>query len=389
MRTRPAYERQKELGAVFGMSYGWEHPLWYAGEGQEAVDNYGFERQNWFEPIRAECQALRKDVGILDVSNFAKYEIKGAGAGEWLDRVVANKVPTKIDSSCLTPLLSFKGGIAGDFTITKLDDDRFMMFGSGIAERYHKRFFDHVPRPEAVSFQSKTDAMAGFNVAGPKARALLERLTNADLSNEAFPFFRSKVVTVAGVEAVALRVSFTGDLGWELYVQEADQPKLYDALLEAGQEFGARPVGSRSLLSLRLEKGYGSWGREYSPEYWPQEVGLDRLIKLDKPEFIGREAYLELKDKAPREKLVMLEIDVDAADAVGGEPIFTKGGKAAGRITSGAYGHYVGKSLGLAMISTDALDRETEFDVAVIGRPHHARLLDQPPFDPKGERQRI
>ncbi|MEM7751487.1 MAG: FAD-dependent oxidoreductase, partial [Pseudomonadota bacterium] len=388
VRTRPVYEKQKQLGAVFGLSYGWEHPLWFAGEGGKAVDEYGFERQSWFEPVGAECLGLRNGVGIIDVSNFAKYEVQGAGAAEWLDRVVANKVPTVIGKSCLSPLLSLRGGIAGDFTITKRDDDHFMMFGSGIAERYHKRIFDSVARPDTVRFESRTNAMAGFNVAGPRSRELLERLTNADLSNEAFPFFHSKVISLAGIDVVALRVSFTGDLGWELYAEEERQTELYEALLDAGQDLGVRPVGSRSLLSLRVEKGYGSWGREYSPEYWPQEVGLDKLIKVDKPEFAGRDAYLELADKAPREQLVMFEIEANGADAVGGEPVFTLAGKAAGRITSGTYGHSVGKSLGLAMVKTECLEADSEFDVAVLGQPHRAKLLKQPPFDPKGQRLR-
>ncbi len=388
VRTRPVYEKQKALGAVFGLSYGWEHPLWFAGEGGRAVDDYGFERQSWFEPVAAECLGLRNDVGIIDVSNFAKYEIKGAGAADWLDRVVANKVPRVVGKSCLTPLLGLRGGIAGDFTITKRGDDHFMMFGSGIAERYHKRIFESVARPDSVRFSSRTNAMAGFNVAGPKSRELLERLTNADLSNEAFPFFHSQSISLAGVDVLALRVSFTGDLGWELYAQEDRQAELYDALLAAGKDLGVRPVGSRSLLSLRVEKGYGSWGREYSPEYWPQEVGLEKLIKLEKPEFVGREAYLKLSELPPRERLVLLEIEANGADAVGGEPIFTLDGVSAGRITSGTYGHFAGQSLGLAMIKTDCLEIQDEFDVAVLGRPHGAKVLRDAPFDPRGERLR-
>lgn len=388
VRTRPAYERQRELGAVFGLSYGWEHPLWFAGRGVEPNESYGFARQDWFEPVGIECNKLRNDVGVIDVSNYAKYEVKGEGSGAWLDRVIANHVPTAVGRSCLTPLLSHKGGIAGDFTVTKIADDHFMMFGSGSAERYHKRFFDHVPRPGTVSFVSRTDSMAGFNVAGPKARSLLEPLTNANLSNEAFPFFSSQALTVAGLSALALRVSFSGDLGWELYVCEGDQLALYDAILEAGQDLGVAPVGSRSLLSLRIEKGYGSWSREYSPEYWPHEVGLDGLIKTEKPQFIGRDAYLELAKQAPREKLVMLEIEATNADALGGEPIFTKDGSPAGRITSGSYGHFVGKSLGMAMVKTDLLEANAQFDVAVLGQPHTAHLLKQPPFDPAGARLR-
>tara|TARA_A100001037_G_scaffold178208_1_gene159847 strand:- start:783 stop:1433 length:651 start_codon:yes stop_codon:yes gene_type:complete len=214
------------------------------------------------------------------------------------------------------------------------------------------------------------------------------RLTNEDLSNESFPFMRSRQTTVSGMSAVTIRVSFSGDLGWEIYVREENQLALYDKLLEAGADLGARPVGGRALLSLRLEKGYGSWGREYSPEYWPHEVGLDRLIKLDKPEFHGRDAWLALKEQTPREQLVMLEIDVTNADASGGEPVFLTDGTPVGRVSSGAYGYTVRKSLALAFVKTEFAVPGTEFDVAVLGLPHRARLLDEPPFDPKGVRSR-
>ncbi|MBI1385595.1 MAG: FAD-dependent oxidoreductase [Rhizobiales bacterium] len=388
VRTRPAYELQKSMGAVFGLNYGWEHPLWFAPEGMEPVETYGFERQNWFEPVRQECLALRGGVGIIDTSNFAKYEVEGPGAAAWLDRVVANKVPTGVGRTCLTPLLGLRGGIAGDFTVTKLGEDHFMMIGSGMAERYHKRFFDMIERPAGVEFTSRTVDWVGVNVAGPRSRELLQRLTNADLSNDGFPFMQSRRITVAGVEAIALRVSFTGDLGWELYVPQEQQTTLYGALLEAGRDLGAKPVGGRALLSLRVEKGYGSWGREYSPEYWPQEVGLDRLVKLEKPEFLGREAYLDLKDKPAREKLVVLEVAATTADAVGGEPVFAKDGTAIGRITSGAYGYHVGKSLALAFIKSEHVRPGAHFDAAIIGVPHDARLLDGPAFDPTGARLR-
>ena len=388
VRKRPVYDRQQSLGAVFGLNYGWEHPLWYARDGQEAVETYGFERQNWFEPVGEECEALRADVGIIDVSNFAKYEIKGEGAADWLDTLVANKTPRVTGRSCLTPMLGIRGGIAGDFTITQLDEDHYLMVGSGMAERYHQRYFNKIPRPVPVSLKSRTSEWAGFNVAGPKARDLLMRLTNEDLSNESFPFMRSRQTTVSGMSAVAIRVSFSGDLGWEIYVREENQLALYDKLLEAGADLGARPVGGRALLSLRLEKGYGSWGREYSPEYWPHEVGLDRLIKLDKPEFHGRDAWLALKEQTPREQLVMLEIDVTNADASGGEPVFLTDGTPVGRVSSGAYGYTVRKSLALAFVKTEFAVPGAEFDVAVLGLPHRARLLDEPPFDPKGVRSR-
>lgn len=388
VRTRPIYDRQKAMGAVFGLNYGWEHPLWYAAEGEEPVEQYGFERQEWFNAVARECHALRSSVGIIDISNFAKYEIRGKSAADWLNLVVANNVPVEDGRSCLTPLLGVRGGIAGDFTITRLADDHYMMFGSGMAERYHQRYFGAVEKPAGVSMTSLTDQWCGFNVAGPQARTLLSRLTNQDLSTEHFAFMRSRKLSIAGVDALALRVSFTGDLGWEIYMPESDQQTVFEALLDAGQDLGVSMVGGRSLLSLRVEKGYGSWGREYSPEYWPQEVGLARLIKLDKPSFLGRDAYLKIKDNPPREKLVILDIEVENADAAGGEPVFLPDGTPVGRISSGAYGHTVGKSLGLAFVQAQHATPGAEFEVAVLGQPHRAWLLEKAPFDPDGQKLR-
>ncbi len=387
-RLRPVFEKQKSMGAVFGLNYGWEHPLWFAGEGVEGKESYGFTRQDWFEPVGEECRALRNNVGVIDVSNFGKYEIKGAGAGAWLDRIVANHIPKEVGRSCLTPLLGVRGGIAGDFTITKLDDEHYFMVGSGIAERYHQRYFNAVERPDTVSFESVTEAYCGFNVAGPKSRELLSRLTQTDLSNDNWKFMRSKQITIAGIEAIGIRVSFTGDLGWEIYVPTEQQLKLYEALLETGADLGVRPVGGRSLGSLRIEKGYGSWSREYSPEYWPHEVGLDRLIKMDKPEFLGKDAYAKIKDLPPRELLVGLIVDTDNADASGGEPIFLPDGTPVGRVSSGTYGYTVEKSVALCFIKTEHAVSGAEFDVAILGKPHRAVMLDAPAFDPKGERLR-
>ncbi|MGB3147823.1 MAG: FAD-dependent oxidoreductase, partial [Paracoccaceae bacterium] len=388
VRTRPAYALQKEMGAVFGLNYGWEHPLWFAPKGVEPKESYGFTRQPWFDHVGAEAKALRDGVGVIDISNFAKYEIKGAGAGDWLDRIIANRVPSQIGRSCLTPLIGKRGGIAGDFTVTKLGEEHFFMVGSGMAERYHQRYFNEVPRPDTVSFKSLTVDLCGVNVAGPKARELLSRLTQEDLSNESFPFMRSRRISIAGVEATAIRVSFTGDLGWELYVAEADQVKLYTALLTAGADLGVRPVGSRALLSLRVEKGYGSWGREYSPEYWPQEVGLDRLIKMDKPEFLGKAAYAALADNVPREKLVMIEVAAGIADASGGEPIFLPNGTPVGRVSSGAFGYSVGKSLALGFIKAANATAGTELSLAILGKDTKGVILAEPAYDPKGERLR-
>lgn len=386
VRTRPIFETQKAMGAVFGLNYGWEHPLWFAAPGEPVEETIGFDRQNWWAPVGREARMLRDRAGIIDISNFARYRITGPGARDWLDALLANRMPSMPGRTCLAPLIGKRGGIAGDFTVTCLGDGDYFMVGSGMAERYHKRFFDAVPLPAGTCWHSVTDTMAGFNVAGPMARDLLARLTKADLSNGAFPFMRSAQIDVAGVPCIALRVSFTGDLGWELHCAEADQPRLYAALLEAGKAVGAGPVGSRALMSLRVEKGYGSWGRDYSPEYWPQETGLAGLVKMDK-EFLNKAAYAALADTPPREVLRTLVIEATTADATGNEPIFDLAGQPAGKVSSGAYGYHVDQSLALAYLRPD-IAAGSELHVMVLGRPHRARVLPGPAFDPEGKRLR-
>jgi dimethylglycine dehydrogenase len=387
-RVRPIYETQKAMGAVFGLNVGWEHPLWFADE-PGTVETNGFTRQNWWAPVGEECKMLRDRAGIIDISNFAKYVCKGPGAEDWLNAVFANNMPKAVGRSCLTPLISKRGGIAGDFTVTRVAEDEFWIIGSGMAERYHKRFFKQVPLPAGTTFESHTEAMCGFNVAGPKSREILQRLTNASLATEDFPFMRSAMIELAGVEVLALRVSFTGDLGWELHCKTEDQRRLYDALLEAGKAFDAGPVGSRALMSMRVEKGYGSWSREYSPEYWPHEVGLDRLCKFDK-DFLNKTAAQKVLANPAREQLVLLHLDeasvtASNADATGGEPIF-KNGEGIGRVTSGTYGYTVGMSLALGYVKNAQPGDEVE--VMVLGRPHKAIILQEPPFDAKGEKLR-
>ena len=387
VRTRPVYEMQKAMGAHFGLNFGWEHPLWFAAKGEPDTETYGFTRQNWWEPVGREVRMLRENAGILDISNFAKYRVKGPGAESWLNALFANRMPREVGRSCLTPLIGKRGGVAGDFTVTRLEDDAFWIVGSGMAERFHLRFFRAIPLPDGTTFESLTETVAGFNVAGPKARDVLGRLTNADLSNDGFPFMRSRRITVAGVDCVAIRVSFTGDLGWELHCAENDQIALYTALLAAGADVGAGPVGGRALMSMRLEKGYGSWGRDYSPEYWPHESGLAGLIKADK-DFLNKAAWESIAEQPARETMVLLEVDATTADASGSEPIFATDGTPIGQVSSGAYGYSVGKSLALAYLKAGTAKPGDTVHVAILGAPHTARVLARPPFDPDGLRLR-
>jgi len=384
VRTRPVYETQKALGAVFGLNYGWEHPAYFdAG----TPDSAGFTRQPWFDSVGKEAKMLRDSLGIIDISNFAKYRVAGPGAEAWLNAVFANTMPKSVGRSCLTPLIGVRGGVAGDFTVTRLAPDEFWVIGSGMAERYHQRFWAMVPLPEGTTFEALTEAYCGFNIAGPSSRKALQTLTNTSLKTEAMPFMRAAWMDVAGVTCLALRVSFTGDLGWELHCATEDQSRLYGALLAAAAAEGGGPVGSRALMSLRVEKGYGSWGREYSPEYWPQEVGLERLVKLEK-DFLNKSVYLQIKDEVPREELMLVHVqDVEAADASGGEPIFLPDGSPVGRVTSGTYGYSVGMSLALGYLSGVAPGQAV--DVMILGRPHRGVVLAEPPFDPRGERLRL
>jgi len=384
VRTRPVYTAQKEMGAKFGLNFGWEHPLYFDAW---TPDSAGFTRQPWWDSVGREARMLRQTAGIIDISNFAKYRVSGPDAEAWLNAVFANKMPRDIGRSRLTPLIGERGGIAGDFTVTRISADAFMVIGSGMAERFHQRYFQKVPLPNGTSFSSETEATCGFNVAGPRSRDILQQLTEADLSNEAMPFMRSAVLNVADVECIALRVSFTGDLGWELHCAEADQAKLYEALLTSAAAFDAGPVGSRALLSLRLEKGYGSWGRDYSLEWWPQESGLAGLIDTRK-DFLNKKAYLAVADLPPRETLQLFELDTEDCDASGGEPIFLEDGTPIGQVTSGGYGFSVGKSLALGYIRTGSVSPGSTVRIAVLGRPHVARVLTEPPFDAQGARLR-
>ena len=391
LKKRPVYEMQKKMGAVFGFSFGYEHPHWYAPDGILQEDEFTFERPRWFDVMGQEAQTLRTSVGVVDTSNFAKYLITGMNARDWLDRIIANYVPKENGRTCLTPLLSLRGGLAGDFTVARLADDKLFMIGSGIAEDYHRRLFDRYLPADGVKFESVTEAMCGFNVAGPNARKLMESMTGMTWANEDLRFMRNRVIHLDGYEVIVIRVSFTGDLGYEMYVSEENQLKLYQSIFEHGKDLGIRPVGSRALGSMRIEKGYGSWSREYSPEWYPTESRMDFLVKTDKPEFHGRDGYMKIKDAPPRQLMCNFQIDTkpgsDGADAWGGEAIF-RSGKYVGRVTSGSYSFTFNTSVAIGYVDAEQAQPGDDFEIAVLGVPTKARLLERPLFDPKGEKLR-
>lgn len=390
-RTTPIYPQQKAAGAVFGPVFGTERPLWFARAGEAPQDVLSFRRTNWFDAVGAEARALRAGVGLVDIASFAKYEVTGPGAEAFLDRVLANRLPSRIGRMCLAPMLNQEGGIVGDFTVTRLGDERFYLIASGAAERYHlRRFADALP-PAGVTLRAVTAERAAFAIAGPDARKLLQQVTAEDVSNEAFPFLTARELDLGMTRALVLRVAYTGDLGYEIHFPIADQAALLAAFRKAGGELGLAFVGSRAMDSLRLEKSYGRWGGEYTADTTPYEAGLGRYVRLDKGEFIGRDALARRQNEGPRYCLVTLAVEVDDADCVGSEPVWHNG-DVVGSVSSGGFGHSVGKSIALAYVRPDlALGgsaAEGGFAVEILGEKRPAALVKGCLFDPAGARMR-
>ena len=386
LRTTALYDVLAADNAVFGASYGLEHAMWFAGEGQEAEDVFSFRRSTDFNAVGREVAAVRGGVGLLEVSNFAKYRIEGPQAADWLDRLLANRLP-KPGRMVLSPMLNEDGRLIGDFTLARLGDDVFYIFGSGIAEQYHMRWFEaHLPA-EGVTITALGTDLTGVQIAGPKAREVLQKVTRRDVSAEAFRFMAFDAFDVGMVPALVGRVSFTGDLGYEIWVAPDALRAVHDTLWQAGQEFGIAHFGGRALNSLRLEKGWGTWAREYRPIYTPFEAGLERFVALQKPDFIGRAAAIAARDQGPANRLVTLSVDVGDADVISDEPIW-KGDQVVGWVTSGGYAHHSATSVALGYVAADAFDEAADYAIEIIGEKCPARILSDPLFDPTGDRMR-
>lgn len=388
LKTTPIYDRLKAAGAVFGAAYGLEHALWFSPEGPGAVETPTYRRSNAFGPVAEECHAVRNAVGLIEIANYGKHRVEGPGAKDFLDRILANRLPEP-GRVVLTPMLTPKGRLIGDFTVACLSPERYLLIGSGSAEMFHLRWFwQHLPA-EGVRLESWCDRLNGLSIAGPRSRELLSRVLREDVSNEAFPFLTVRETSVGLAPATVARISFTGELGYEIYVEPQYQLHLFETLMAAGEGLGLKLFGGRALNALRLEKSYGSWTREYTPDYDPFEAGLGRFVALgnDKPDFIGRAAVAPQKDQPPARKLVTLVVDTPDIDALGDEPVW-RGEEIVGVTTSGGYGHTVGKSIALAYVPS-ALAKDGEaFEVVILGEKYPARLTAQPLYDPKGLKMR-
>ena len=386
VRRSPIYDRLQAAGAVMGANFGLENALWFAPQGVPRTETPSYRRSEAFPFVRAECQAVRAGVGLYETSNSGKYEVSGAGARAWLDRVFACRIP-RPGRLGLAPMLNPAGRIVGDLSIACLAPDRYLIVGSGFAEEFHLRWFwQSAPAPD-VFVRSAASTLCGVSIAGPQARALVQRLVRLDLGAGAFRLFDVRETAVGFAPAILTRAGFTGELGYEIWTTPDYFATLYDELCEAGTDLGLVHFGGRALSSLRLEKGYGSFNKDFRPDYTPGETGLDRFVDFAKADFTGRAAAVAERAAGPKRRFVVMEVEAHDADVVGYESI-VKDGAAVGYVTSGAYGHCIAKSLAAGYVPT-ALARDGErFEIDILGEPCAATVRLAPLYDPEGLRLR-
>lgn len=384
--TTPIYDRLKAAGAIFGASYGLEAPLWFAPEG--VTDAFSWRRSNDFDAVAAECKAVRDSVGLMETSGFAKYAVTGPGAEAWLDRMLTARMPA-IGRMTLAPMLKDDGKLIGDFTLAKLGEGDFLVIGSGIAEDYHMRWFEsHLPADGSVRLEALNLRLTGLAIAGPNARRLIQKLTHLDMSTDAFPFMSIRRMDLGMAKTIVGRVSYTGDLGYEIWMKPEYQRHVYDLLMQEGAEFGIRLFGLRALNALRLEKSYGSWSREYRPLYGPLEAGLGPFVSLKKDaDFIGKAAAARERAEGGSLRLISLAVEARDADVIGDEPIFFKG-EVRGWVTSGGFAHASGVSVALGYVPKEIASETEGFEIELLGEMLAARQLTAPLFDGNGERMR-
>ena len=389
--TTPIYDRLIDHNAVMGVGFGLEHPLWFQDKGKEPKEDVTFYRSNAFANVAEESKAVRERVGFSEASNFAKYKVSGAGSAAWLTSLFTNSLP-KIGRTVLTAMLNPEGKIVGEFSVSRIGEEEFFLFGSQAAEVHHPRWFiAHLPKDSAIRFENLSLSMVGLTVAGPRSRDLLQKLTDTSLATKDFPFMAFRKVNIGMAPIWLSRMTYTGDLGYEMWIAPEYQRYLFDLIMEAGKEYDMRLFGFRALITMRLEKNFGTWYREYRPIYTPLEAGMERAMKFDH-EFIGRAAVeAEMKNGGPKRKLVMFTVDVDPerpADVIGDEPVWHNG-NVVGWITSGGYAHYSGVSLALGYIPTElAAEGTTGFEIEIIGKLRPASLQLEPVLDPSGSRMR-
>jgi len=409
LRQTPCYARMKDLGAVFGSVYGWERPNWFApagyglseaelakpdvllnenhppvGPGEKLREKWSFRRSNYFQFVGDECRNVHDNVGLMDMSAFAKCEVSGPGAESWLNSTLTNRAPKTTGRVTLSYLLTERGGVRAEFTLTRIGPERFYLISAAALETHDFDTLEKLlPADNSVRIDKMTTQRGVLVLAGPRSREVLAKVADIDVSNEAFPWLTARRLSIKAAGLTAMRVNFVGELGYELHHSIEMQNTIFDALMAAGAPFGVKPFGIRAMDSLRLEKSYKLVGRELSIEYAALESGLERFVDFDKGPFLGRDALIAWKRKGFENKLVTLEVQgVTDADARGSEPVM-KDGAMIGRTTSGGYGWRMGKSLALAMVTPELSRVGDEVDVRILGEMRRAIVIPDSPYDPK------
>ena len=385
IKKTPIYKKLKDLGAIYLDSYGWEKPCWFAKPGMR--EQYSFKRSNAFTYVQKECENIQNNVGILDLSTFAKYEISGDDSETFLNRLCANTIPKKDESIILTHMLNEKGRIQSELTITRLPNNLFYVLSSTASEIRDLDWFNHhLNKDEKIKIKNITQDYGVLVIVGPKSRTTLSQLTSENLNNNNFPWLKGKEILINKIPVRALRINYMGELGWELHHPMKQMESLYDAIYEVGKKDNIANFGTYAVNSLRMEKAYRGWGAELTGEISLVEAGMDRFFNLNKKSnFIGSEVLREKLQSGVDIKIVYLEIDVDDADARGNEPVYHNN-KIVGVVTSGGYGFRINKSLAFAYVQAEFAKNETELFVEIQGQKRKAKILNEPAYDPQNKK---
>ncbi len=388
-KTSPIHDQLDALGAVWGQRYGWERPNWFAPSKQEAIDEWSFRRSSYFEHVGNEHNNIRNNVGLIDITSFSKFRVSGLGARDYLDRLVARKLPLSPGRIQLAHALTEHGGVRSEFTITLNEDGSFYLVSSGAAERFDYSFLQkHLPSDGTVRLENITTAYGTLVIAGPNSRKVLQKTADTDLSNDNFKWLSARDIYIGVAPTTAMRVNFVGELGWELHHPIEYQRHIFDQLMRAGQEYNIGPCGMRAMDSLRIEKSYRMWGQDLTREYSILEAGLGHFVHMDKGDFRGRTALQKQLDQGvPREFVTVSVENVQDADPLGNEPLWLNG-EMVGRTTAGSYGHFLKQSLAIGYVKAGNGAIGARLEVEILGDLYPCVVIENSPHDPTNERLR-
>ena len=385
IKTTPIYDKLKEQGAQYIDSYGWERPKWFADK--KIKEKYSYRRNNAFEYVKKECEAVKNSVGLLDLSTFAKYEISGVDSEKFLDRICSNKIPKKEGSIVLTHMLNEQGRIQSELTITRFANNLFYVLSSTASElRDLDWFINNKKNSEKVNIKNITNNLGVLVLAGPESRSVLSKITDSKLDNENFPWLKGKEILINNINVKALRINYVGELGWELHHPMDQMKKLYDIIMDAGKNNNIINFGTYAVNSLRIEKAYKGWGSELTGEISLIEADMGRFFNLEKKnDFIGASAIQKRLKNGVEIKIVYLEVDVDDSDALGNEPVYYNN-RIVGVVTSGAYGFRINKSLAFAYVEAELAEEKKELEVKILGQKKRAIVLKNASYDDENKK---